>query len=167
MSSIMDEKDVTILAAVSKLRTGSPERIAEETSIPKSTVHYRLEKLREDGIIKNDLFDLDLSAIGLSITVITEVLAEYQEGYHDNVGEKLAEIEGVNQIYFTMGDTDFIVIAHLPSRGMVEQLIAEYEKIDEVERTSSKFVIKTIEDEPHPLNEFHVDSLTEALVDNE
>lgn len=160
----MDEKDIAILTAVSKLRTGSPEEISDETSIPKSTVHYRLEKLRNEGIIENDLFDLDLTKVGLNITVISEVSAEYKQGYHDEVGEKLAEIEGVNQIYFTMGDTDFVVIAHLADRGMVEGLIESYERIDEIERTSSKFVIKTIKDEPHPLNDFELETLTGTLL---
>lgn len=160
----MDEKDITILDAVSKIGAESPEKISHETSIPKSTVHYRLEQLREEGIIQNDLFDLDLTKIGLNITVISEVLAEYREGYHNEVGEKLAEIEGVNQVYFTMGDTDFIVIAHLANRGMVEDLVESFESIDAVERTSSKFVIKAAKNESHPLNDFSLDMLTEVLL---
>lgn len=160
----MDEKDLAILAAVSKLRTGSPEEISDETAIPKSTVHYRLDKLRNDGIIRNDLFDLDLSKIGINITVITEVMAEYHEGYHDHVGERLSEIEGVDQVYFTMGDTDFIVISHLAGRDMVERLIGDFETIDEVERTSSKFVIKSIKDELHSLNSYELETLIDTLI---
>lgn len=45
--------------------------------------------------------------------------AEFQLGYRKTVGEKLADVEGVNQIYFTLGDTNFIVISNLPSRGTV------------------------------------------------
>ncbi|QIO24810.1 Lrp/AsnC family transcriptional regulator [Haloarcula sp. JP-L23] len=158
----MDKKDVQILAAIAKLGTGSPEKLSEEIDIPKSTVHYRLDNLREEGIITNDLFDVDLEKIGLNITVITNVMAEYSEGYHDKVGEKLGEVEGVNQVYFTMGDTDFVVISHLANRGMVERLVQDFEAIDEVARTSSKFVIMTIKDENRPLNDFE----TETLLDN-
>lgn len=159
---IMDGKDVQILAAIAKLGTGSPEKISTETNIPKSTVHYRLDNLREEGVITNDLFDVDLTEIGLNLTVITNVMAEYSEGYHDKVGEKLGAVEGVNQVYFTMGDTDFVVISHLSDRGMVENLVQEFEAIDEVARTSSKFVIMTIKDENRPLNDFE----TETLLDN-
>jgi len=51
----MDERDVRLLKAISDLGTGSPERLHEETGIPVSTIHYRLNNLREDGVIENDL----------------------------------------------------------------------------------------------------------------
>lgn len=155
----MDERDVEILKAISDLGEPSPKVIEAETGIPKSTVHYRLEKLREEGVIEDDLFNLDIDALGLDLTVISEVNAEYQEGYHETVGQKLADIEGVNQVYFTMGDTDFIVIAHLADRKMVEELISAYERIEEVKRSSTSFVISTIKNEGTPLRDFELDTL--------
>lgn len=157
----MDQRDIRILQAIAELGSGSPDEIAEHTDIPKSTVHYRLTKLKEADVVTNDLFDIDLEKLGLDITVITEVIAEYDEQYHKKVGEKLADIEGVNQVYFTMGDTDFIVISHLSDREMVHRLVSEYERIDEVVRTSSQFVIETVKDEPSPLNDFELETLLE------
>lgn len=159
----MDERDVEILKAISDLGEPSPKVIEAETGIPKSTVHYRLEKLREEGVIEDDLFNLDMDALGLDLTVISEVNAEYQEGYHETVGQKLADIEGVNQVYFTMGDTDFIVIAHLADRKMVEGLISAYERIEEVQRSSTSFVISTIKNEGTPLRDFELDTLKELV----
>ena len=144
MSIQLDERDIKILCAVAEGESLSTEAIHERTGIPKSTVHYRIQSLKDEGVITNDLFDLDLEKVGLGITVISEVWAEFGEGYHERIGQKLAEIEGVNQVYFTMGDTDFVVIARLTSRDMVEGLVEDYESIEEISRTSSKFVITTI-----------------------
>ncbi|WP_306059161.1 Lrp/AsnC family transcriptional regulator [Natronococcus wangiae] len=155
----MDERSIRILQAAAALGTGSPDEIAAYTEIPKSTVHYRITKLKEDGTLTNDLFDVDLTELGIEITIISEIIAEYDEQYHKRVGEKLADIEGVNQVYFTMGDTDFIAIAHLADREMVHRLISDYERIDEVVRTSSQFVVETIKDEPNPLNDFTLETL--------
>lgn len=163
----MDERNVRILQAIAELGTRSPDEISEYTDIPKSTVHYRLTKLQEDGVVTNELFDVDLEKLGLDITVITEVIAEYEEQYHKEVGEKLAAIEGVNQVYFTMGETDFVVIAHLSDREMVYDLITDYERIDEVVRTSSQFVIETVKDEPYPLNDFELETLVDAAADGD
>ncbi|KAB1185438.1 MULTISPECIES: Lrp/AsnC family transcriptional regulator [Haloferax] len=163
----MDDRDIEILNAVFELEDPSPKEVGDVTGIPKSTVHYRLKKLREDGIIKNDLFAVDLEKINLDLTIITEVDAQYREGYHKDVGNALSTIEGVNQVYFTMGDTDFIVIAHLPSRDKVEELIEQYEVIEGVERTSSKFVISTIKNEPHPLRDFTLETLRESILSDE
>ena len=144
MSIQLDERDIKILCAVAEGESLSTEAIHERTGIPKSTVHYRIQSLKDEGVITNDLFDLDLEKVGLGITVISEVWAEFGEGYHERIGQKLAEIEGVNQVYFTMGETDFVVISRLTAREMVERLIEDYESIDGVRRTSSKFVITTL-----------------------
>lgn len=159
----MDERDVEILKAIAEVGEPSPKIIEAETGIPKSTVHYRLEKLREAGVIEDELFNLDMAAFGLDLTVVSEINAEYDEGYHETVGQKLSDIEGVNQVYFTMGDTDFIVIAHLADRKMVEELIASYERIDEVKRSSTSFVISTIKNEGTPLRDFELDTLKQIV----
>lgn len=161
----MDEKDIRILTTIARDGTASPDKIEEATGIPKSTVHYRLNQLREAGVIKNDLYDIDLEKVGLSITLISEIWAEFEEGYHETVGEKLAAVDGVNQVYFTMGDTDFVAIAHVANRGMVEELVEDYEAIGEIERTSSKFVITTVKDEHNPLNDFDTETLVNALAE--
>jgi DNA-binding Lrp family transcriptional regulator len=159
----MDQKDIQILKTALSEGTSSPEEIHEHTEIPKSTVHYRLNQLREEKILKNDFFDMDLSKLGLSITIISEVYAEFGEGYHKIVGEELADIEGINQVYFTMGDTDFVVIGHVTDRAMAESVVESYESIEQIRRTSSKFVISTVKNERHPINDFEQGTLVKAL----
>ena len=161
----MDEKDIQILTTIAEEGIDSPEKIERHTDIPKSTVHYRLNQLREDGILKNDLSDMDLAELGLSITLITEVYAEFGEGYHETVGEKIAEVEGVNQVYFTLGETDFVVVSHLSSREMVQRVVEDFEAIDGVRRTNSTFTIQTVKSEPNPLADFELETLLDALVD--
>ena len=161
----MDERDITILKAISDLGTGSPERIHEETDIPVSTIHYRLNNLRESGVIEDDLYDIDLEKLGLGVTVIIEILANYSDSY-DDVAEQLLEIEGVTQAYFTMGETDFVVIARLSDSEKVERLIREFEVIDEVERTNSTFVIDPLRDGQRVLQSYSLETLVEELVED-
>ncbi|WP_049926487.1 Lrp/AsnC family transcriptional regulator [Halopiger goleimassiliensis] len=158
----MDETDIRILKAMADHGTVSPNDIEAETDIPKSTIYYRIDKMKEDGIIRNEIFDLDKEAAGLGITVISEVMAVFEEDYHQTVGEKLADIDGVTQVYFMMGDTDFIVISHLPSQDHVEDLISAFESIDEVERTSSQYIISTIEDGGNVLANYDIETLAAA-----
>ena len=159
----MDERDVRLLKAISDLGTGSPDRLHEETGIPVSTIHYRLNNLRESGVIENDLYDLDLDAVGLGVTVIVEVLADYDR--YEDISEKLLAVEGVTQLYFTMGETDFVVVARLPDSDDVERLIRAFEDVEEVDRTDSTFVIKSLRDGQRPLESYSLDSLVEMLAD--
>jgi DNA-binding Lrp family transcriptional regulator len=160
----MDERDVTILKAIADLGTGSPEQLSEETDIPVSTIHYRLTNLREEGVIENDLYDIDLETAGLGVTVLVEVLADY-EGPYEEFGDRLLEVEGVTQAYFTMGETDFILVARLPDSDAVERLISEFEAIEGVERTNSTFVISSLRDDERPLRSYSLETLIEELAD--
>lgn len=159
----LDQKDLDILAAIGTRKATSSKEISDETGIPKSTVHYRIQQLRESGVLKNDLFELDIEKVGLSVTIISEVFAEFEEGYQTSVGEKLAEVEGVNQVYFTMGDTDFVVISHLTDREMVTRLVEDFEAIDGIQRTSSKFVIEPVKHAEFPIADFESETIHETL----
>lgn len=160
----MDERDVRLLKTISDLGTGSPERLNEETDIPVSTIHYRLNNLREAGVITNDLYDLNLAKVGLGVTVVLDVLADYS-GSHETVSDRLLAVEGVTEAYFTMGETDFVVVARLPDSDDVERLIREFESIDEIDRTNSTFVIRSLRDGQRPLESYSLESLVEMLAD--
>ncbi len=159
----MDRRDFDILTAISRLETNNVKEIAEETGIPNSTVHFRIKELREEGVLKNDVLDVDLEEMGLNIRIVTEVITVYDENYQQTVGEKLATIDGVSQVYFTMGSTDFIAIATLPTRDDVNRLINDYASIDEVNETNSHFVIQTIKDDDFPLTSYDSEKLLDAL----
>ncbi|MBB6645293.1 Lrp/AsnC family transcriptional regulator [Halobellus ruber] len=158
----MDERDVRLLKAISDLGTGSPERLHEETDIPVSTIHYRLNNLREAGILENDLYDIDLEAVGLGVTVLVQLSTDYHGSHHD-FEEKIVDVEGVSQAYFTMGETDFVVIAHLPDRESVERLITDLETIDEVRGTNSTFVVSTLRHSTRALENYDLETLLSEL----
>jgi DNA-binding Lrp family transcriptional regulator len=158
----MDELDLRILKTIAVEGTGSTERIHEALDVPQSTIHYRVEKMKEAGVILNDLYDVDLRAVGLRLTLISEVIAEYGELTESGVGERLGEIEGVDKVYFTLGDVDFVLIAHLTGRDMVEELVNDFENTAGVQRVSSKFVISTVKDSPHPLAGYSIETLLDG-----
>jgi len=160
----MDEKDLRILKAVADLETTSIERLSEATDVPISTIHYRLNNLREDGVIANDRLDVDLDELGLDVTVLVEVFLQ-NDRYHEDSGRAIAEIEGVTKVFFTMGGTDFIALARLPDSNDVERLVSDFEELDAVARTDSTFVIDRELDADHPLTQYSEETLVSALAE--
>lgn len=160
----MDEKDIRILKTLEELETTSTEAVSRETEIPLSTVHYRLNNLRESGIIANDRLDLDLDAFGLGVTVLVEVFTK-DDRTHTESGDAIAEIEGVTKLFFTMGSTDFIALARLPDSDSVERLVSDFEALDEVARTDSTFVIERAVDSHYPLQHYSMASLLEQFAE--
>jgi Lrp/AsnC family leucine-responsive transcriptional regulator len=160
----MDERDVRILKAIADLGTGSPEKLHEETDIPVSTIHYRLTNLKEAGVIENDLYDFDLDELGLGVTVLVEILADYS-GAHADLADDLLEIEGITQLYSTMGETDFVAVAHLTSAEVVGQLIRDLEETPRVTRTNSTYVIDTLYSDDRALGSYSLSTLLAELVE--
>lgn len=160
----MDEKDLQILKTIEDLETTSTDEVSDATGIPISTVHYRLNNLRESGVIENDRLDVDLDELGLDITVLVEVFIQGEQN-HRQSGQAIADIEGVTKVFFTMGDTDFIAIARLPSSESVERLISEFEALEAVARTNSTFVISHELDSQYALQNYTQETLERHLLE--
>lgn len=160
----MDERDIRLLKAIADLGTGSPEKLHEETDIPVSTIHYRLNNLREDGVIENDCYDFDLDELGLGVTVIMDVLVSNVDDY-DDVTEQLLQIEGVTDAFWTLGEWDLVVIARLSSADRVERLVEDFNDLPGVERTVSRLVVDTLRNDARALGSYSRETLEAELTE--
>ncbi len=144
----LDSVDLALLERVERDFDVSLETLAEELDLSRSAVHYRLEKLEESGVVTGVTADLDPTALGLDMVAITEVSVTHEEGYSENIGTELAALDGVEQVYYTMGDVDFVVISRVQNRSQMHDVIEDMVAIDGVDETSSRFVMDEIETSP-------------------
>lgn len=141
----LDETDLAILERVEDDFDVSLETLAEELDLSKSAVHYRLNKLKDNGVIQGVTADIDPHAFGLEMVAITDISVTHERGYSEEVGDALTDIAGVDQVYYTMGDVDFVVISRVQSRDQLNDLIDSMIAIDGVNETSSRFVMREFE----------------------
>lgn len=144
----LDETDIELLSYVEADFDANLEQIAEEIDLSKSAVHYRLNKLRENGVIKSVSAQADPLAFGLNMLTITDVFVTHESGYAENIGEQLTKVDGVQQVYYTMGDVDFVVISRTQNREQMNDLIDNIVSIDGVNETSSRFVMRELKTDP-------------------
>lgn len=142
----LDETDLEILQRVEDDFDVNLKTLAAELEISKSAVHYRLKKLKESGVIEGVTADVDPLALGLEMAAITEISVTHEMGYSENTGERLRALRGVEQVYYTMGNVDFIVISRVQSREQMNDLIERIVAIDGVRETSSTFVMREFHD---------------------
>jgi Lrp/AsnC family transcriptional regulator, leucine-responsive regulatory protein len=93
-------------------------------------------------VIEGITADVEPLALGLEMVAITDVSVTHETGYSKDVGEKLSALKGVAQVYYTMGDVDFVVISRVQSRNQLNDLIDRIIAIESVNETSSKFVMQ-------------------------
>lgn len=165
-ASGLDDVDLELLERVETDFDVNLEELSEELDLSKSAVHYRLTKLRENGIVTGVTADLDPLAFGLNMAMITNVNVDHEQGYSDDIGDRLADIPGVNRVYYTMGDVDFVVVARLQNRDQMNRLIDDIVALDGVNSTSSRFVMKELKTDDRSLANMS-DDMKAAVLDAE
>lgn len=162
-SGDFDEIDLALIEAVEEDFDVSLEILAEKLDLSKSAVHYRLNKLKENEVITGVTADIDPRPFGLDMVAITEISVTHEEGYSVEIGSQLAEIEGVEQTYYTMGDVDFITIMRVQNRAQMNEVIETMVAIDGVNETSSQFVMAEIKSNPQVVTNMSDETRTALL----
>jgi len=143
----LDEIDSGILKILQEDCRTPLEQIANELKVPKSTIHYRIKRLEEEGIIEGYYAKVNHAKLGEDYLTATFVRAKYGPGYHEKAGQKFSEIPGVWGVYFIFGENDFILITRSSDR---EDYLRKLEKImnmPEVERTNTEVIAKVIKED--------------------
>jgi len=145
---LLDEKDLGILKILQGDCRIPLEQIADELGVPKSTIHYRIKRLEEEGIVEGYYAKVNHARLGKDYLTITFIRAKYGPGYHKKAGQKLAQIPGVWGVYFVFGDNDFIIISKSNDREEYLQKLEQIMNMPEVERTNTEVIAKVIKEEP-------------------
>lgn len=140
----LDDVDLRLLEHIESDFDVSLEELSDRLDLSKSAIHYRLNKLREEEVIDSVSADLDPLAFGLNMMMLSNVSVTHTSGYVEEIGTQLTDIDGVHQVYYTMGDVDFVVISRAQTREQLNQIIDEVIAIEGVDETSSRFVMKEL-----------------------
>ncbi|MDQ2050867.1 Lrp/AsnC family transcriptional regulator [Natronolimnohabitans sp. A-GB9] len=160
----LDETDFRLLRELDENGDIDADEIADELDISQSTVYYRLEKYRDQGILTGHVAHLDRHELGLSMTAISEIKTVYGPEAKE-VGERLAQLSGVQQVYSMIGEMSFYVISHVRDHDHLQSLIEEIIETDGVENSATHIVLRTFKEEPRLLVNYDEDDL-EQLFNN-
>lgn len=143
----LDELDLKLLELIQRNPKIKLHELERTLKSPKSTIHYRLKKLEELGVIKGYRALLDAEKLGFQFNVVILVRAVYGPQYHYEVGRLLSENPYVQAVYYILGDIDFVVIGKFPSRDSYLRFLESLINSGRVERTSTMVVIKTLKED--------------------
>ncbi len=144
----IDETDKKILNLLQDDATRSLEELGRELGMSKTAIHYRINKMRDKGIIKKIMALIDPHKIGYDIFAVSLIKAKFGPNYQNIVGEKLSKIKGVWAVYFLLGDIDFVVLLRAKNRNDLMRIIDQFINIPEIERSSTHLILTTIKEDP-------------------
>lgn len=148
----IDGLDRHIIALLAQNSRASFRDIGQQVGLSAPAVKRRVDKLREEGVIRSFSAVLDPQALGWSTQAMVSVT------YSGNVAPARIKtlLEAIPQVvaaYTVSGEADVLVHVRAASMADFEQALEQLRATDAVARTESTIVLSTLLDRAGPLAE--------------
>ena len=107
----IDKIDLKILELLMEDAKTPFTEIAKKVFVSGGTVHVRMRKMEEMGIVKGTTLSMDYSKLGWDLTAFLGIFLE-RNSLYDEVCTKLREVPEVVKIHYTTGDYSIFVKLH-------------------------------------------------------
>jgi Lrp/AsnC family transcriptional regulator for asnA, asnC and gidA len=141
----IDELDLKVITELQKDARQSYREIAEKLGVAEGTVYNRVSKLKEMGVIKRFIPDIDFSKLGYDITALIGVMVE--GGHLPEIEKKIAKEPNVTAVYDVTGEYDAIIVAKFKSRSSLNDFVKKILATKHVKRTYTMIVLNIMKEE--------------------
>ena len=133
----IDNTDMKILALLMDDATLPYTEIAKKVNVSGGTVHVRMKKLQELGIVKGAQLNINYSKLGYDITAFLGIYLE-KSSFYDQAAKDLLNIPEVVNVHYTTGNYSmFIKIICRDTRHLREVLHDKIQKVAGIQRTET------------------------------
>jgi len=116
---MLDEKDSAILDELTKDSRKTTKAIARSLKIPRATVHDRIVKMEQRGVIRRYTAVPDYHQLGLGVSAFVLVQFEPEDGVSQReTAEEIASIPGIFEVHLISGEYD--ILLHIRGSSMEE-----------------------------------------------
>ena len=111
---LLDKTDKKILNILQQDNQITNQSLADKVGLSAPPCFRRVKRLRDEGIILNDVSLVDPFKVGKPLIVFVNITLEKQrEDLLAHFERKMSEEPEIMQCYFVSGDTDYLLIIHV------------------------------------------------------
>lgn len=144
----IDHIDKKILSILMRNAKKAYSEIAKEIHVSGGTVHVRMKKLEEMGIVKGFNLSIDHSKMGYDITAYLGIFLEKSSLYNE-VTEQLKQIPEIVGAHYTTGNYSiFARIVCKDTKHLLRILHDKIQKISGIQRTETFISLEESIDRP-------------------
>lgn len=118
----MDDRDKSILAALQENARATFGEIAARVRLSPSSVHERVRKLEQAGIIKGYRAEIDPESVGLFVTAMVSVMP-LDPKQPDDLPDRVLEFVEVEDCHSVAGDENYILKVRTRTTSDLEDLL--------------------------------------------
>jgi Lrp/AsnC family transcriptional regulator for asnA, asnC and gidA len=129
--------DLKILALLTEDAKMPYTEVAKKVFVSGGTVHVRMRKLEEMGIVQGTTLKMDYSKMGYDITAFLGIYLE-KSSLYDQVIKKLYNIPEIVKVHYTTGNYNIFVKMHCRDTNHLKDVLHDkIQKIEGIERTET------------------------------
>ncbi|PAU84763.1 ArsR family transcriptional regulator [Halorubrum salipaludis] len=125
----LDETDRAILRILQEDARTPFSEVARRIDMSSATVHDRVNRMEEAGVIEGYHASVDPKAVGYGVSAFVGLRVE--QGREEDALERLREIDGVCEIHLTTGEWDVILKVVAADTDSLRELM--FESVAEME----------------------------------
>jgi len=141
----LDKIDKKLLELLQKDAKTPYSKLSKQLGVSEATIHLRIKRLKEKGIIKAFQAIIDPEKVGKGIVAIIAITADPKK--FNEVLDQLKELEDVYEIYDVTGEYYAILKIRVGSREELARLLDKIGSIDGILSTRTMYVLRTIKEE--------------------
>jgi len=149
MLNMMDKKDEMIITELKKNARNSTKNIAANINIPRVTVHDRIQKMIEQGIIKSFNISINYKKIGYTTEVFIFIsFIPTPDVSQRELAKRIAKLPGVYEVHIISGEYDLLMKVRGRSLEDIGALVVDkLRQLKGVGRTLTFACFETVKEE--------------------
>ncbi len=133
----IDNVDLKILSLLMDDAKIPYTEIAKKVYVSGGTVHVRMKKLEEMGVVTGTTLNMDYAKLGYDVTCFLGIYLQ-KSSLYDEVVEMLQDIPEIVKIHYTTGNYNIFIKIHCrDTRHLREVLHDKIQKVEGIERTET------------------------------
>ncbi|WP_048150160.1 Lrp/AsnC family transcriptional regulator [Palaeococcus ferrophilus] len=126
MVDVLDRVDQKLLDELKENARENIASLSKKLGVPRTTVHYRIKKLLEEGIIEKFTIKPNYKKLNLGTTAF--ILARYDPSSgltQKEVANRVAQVEGVYEVHIIAGEWDLLIKVRAHSAEDVGKIVVD------------------------------------------
>lgn len=133
----IDNVDLKILETLLQDAKRPYTEVAKKVHVSQGTVHVRMHKLEEAGIVEKTTLRLNYARLGYDITAFIGIFLQ-KSALYDTVLNRLKEIPEITNIHYTTGNYSMFVKIHCRDTNHLKEVLHDkMQQVEGIERTET------------------------------
>ncbi|XVH31814.1 Lrp/AsnC family transcriptional regulator [Haloferacaceae archaeon DSL9] len=143
----LDDTDRAILRILQEDARTPFSEIARRIEMSSATVHDRVGRMEDAGVIQGYHAHVDAKSIGYGVSALVGLRVE--QGREEDALERLREIDGVREVHLTTGEWDVVLRLYAKDTdGLRELMFNNIANMDGFSRSQTMIILGTDYDAP-------------------